>query len=69
MYWNLFFPHKLSGNSWLTLTWDVLKLLSEVKTLEPACWLTLTWDVLKYNFIFVFNNSFNGLTLTWDVLK
>ena len=47
MYWNSDIFLILSALVWLTLTWDVLKLISEARKKAVKAWLTLTWDVLK----------------------
>ena len=33
---------------WLTLTWDVFKLISKSFMSSSNHWLTLTWDVFKW---------------------
>ena len=52
----------------LTLTWDVLKYVSESTEYLVNTWLTLTWDVLKSSRADS-NYLWKRLTLTWDVLK
>ena len=54
---------------WLTLTWDVFKLLKNRFWWYGSGWLTLTWDVFKYLTEWKQLNKSTGLTLTWDVFK
>ena len=53
----------------LTLTWDVLKLISMYARYVKRGRLTLTWDVLKSWSHDGTADGVFGLTLTWDVLK
>ena len=48
MYWNDYIRElkEVTGRR-LTLTWDVLKSLTEAVSVEVMKRLTLTWDVLK----------------------
>ena len=41
----------LDRDVWLTLTWDVLKLVFDRWKINAFQRLTLTWDVLKYVFL------------------
>ena len=69
MYWN-FFPTIVTLMSpWLTLTWDVLKLVFKFLVYPFLERLTLTWDVLKWRWKRLQRYTRARLTLTWDVLK
>ena len=50
MYWNYLVLLYQQHSFGLTLTWDVLKLLSFSYSLIYCVWLTLTWDVLKLKY-------------------
>ena len=51
MYWNAVMTIFNVILSRLTLTWDVLKWLKQLKTNQQVTRLTLTWDVLKWGSI------------------
>ena len=53
----------------LTLTWDVLKSITQIEFMFQAHRLTLTWDVLKSHVQRSCLQCRLRLTLTWDVLK
>ena len=54
---------------WLTLTWDVFKLLHSPIIYKKHYWLTLTWDVFKFPTMLNEEGKEEWLTLTWDVFK
>ena len=48
MYLNTISNIKQSSLPWLTLTWDVFKLTTQLELKDMEEGLTLTWDVFKF---------------------